>query len=118
MMCIILLTQVLRNRIKREKKQSVLSVSQDFAMYVCVFLKIFINEIIQMFLCFAKISIFYNTDTCACKDLEIVSFSGFPSSFTGFDKPHVLILIIRIFGKNIQSYFTISAANDMSLFLA
>lgn len=81
-------------------------------------LKFFINEIIQMFLCFAKISIFYNTDTCACKDLEIVSFSGFPSSFTGFDKPHVLILIIRIFGKNIQSYSTISAANDMTLFLA
>lgn len=69
-----------------------------------------------MFLCFAKISIFYNTDTCACKDLEIVSFSGFPSSFTGFDKPHVLILIIRIFGKNIQSYSTISAANDMTVF--
>lgn len=61
---------------------------------------------------------FLNKDTCKCKDLEIVSFSGFPSSFTGFDKPHVLILIIRIFGKNIQSYFTISAANDMTLFLA
>ena len=71
-----------------------------------------------MFSRFAKISIFLNTDTCTCKDLEIVSFSGFPSSFTGFDKPHVLILIIRIFGKNIQSYFTISAANDMTLFLA
>ena len=56
-----------------------------------------------MFLCFAKISIFYNTDTCTCKDLEIVSFSEFLSSFTGFDKPHVLILIIRIFGKNILS---------------
>ena len=59
---------------------------------------------------------FLNKDTCKCKDLEIVSFSGFPSSFTGFDKPHVLILIIRIFGKNIQSYFTISAANDDFVF--
>ena len=59
MMCIILLTQVLRNRIEREKTECALwLVSQDFAMYVCVFLKFFINEIIQMFLCFAKISIF------------------------------------------------------------
>ena len=72
-------------------------------MHVCMFLKFLINKIIQMFLCFAKISIFYNTDTCTCKDLEIVSFSEFLSSFTGFDKPHVLILIIRIFGKNILS---------------
>ena len=119
MMCIILLTQFLRNRIKREKNRVCSLASLTRLCYACMrVLKFFINEIIQMFLCFAKISIFYNTDTCACKDLEIVSFSGFPSSFTGFDKPHVLILIIRIFGKNIQSYFTISAANDMSLFLA